>query len=163
MLGNNEEIIHMLATSNEDVKAMQMASTMGSGFGLTNNFGVHTIITLTNEHILLSYFDMAGNYIETANYLYKEVRGITTYNRSKLECLYIDTTHNKHYTLFASNSHYNELFQVLRNIPAASALVTTNALEMTNKNLKQKNKKWNVFGVAAYAFIAVTVILTTLN
>ncbi|GGE60074.1 hypothetical protein [Priestia taiwanensis] len=106
---------------------------------------------------------MLGNYIETVSYLYKEVRGVTTYNRAKLECLYIDTTHNKHYTLFSGKSHYNELFQVLHTIPAASALVTTNALEITNKNLKQKNKKWNVVGIAAYAFIAVTVVLTTLN
>jgi hypothetical protein len=165
ILGNNEQIVHMMATSNEEVKAMQMASTMGTGFGLTTNFGVHTIVTLTNERLLLSYFDMAGSYIETSSYLYEEVKGITTHTSSysQLECFYINTTNNKSYLLFAGKAHYAKLFDTLRIIPAAVSLVTATNMETTSKNLTQKDRKWNAIGIVAYVCFAVTMILTTLN
>jgi hypothetical protein len=159
-LTHGEEIFYMMATSNEEVKAAQGASTMGTGFGLTMDYGVHTIVTVTNNRILLSYFDSMYRYMETISYSYDEIAGITAHkeNYSKLECLYISCKNKKRYLLFAGAAHYEKLFEVLRTIPAAEELMSPQRMKKVQRKLRKKNIIWNIIGIGALLFFGTVMI-----
>ncbi|GGE79279.1 hypothetical protein [Priestia taiwanensis] len=160
-LTDGEEILHILATSNEEVKAMQATTTMASRFGMTMDFGVHTIVTVTNNRLLLSYFDATNRYIETISYAYDEVRGITVHTEhySKLECLYISCRDGKSYILHAGTAHYEKLFDVLRTIPAAEILMSQKTMVVVQQKVSKKNTRWNIVAAVLFCFFAMMTIL----
>ncbi|GGE79287.1 hypothetical protein [Priestia taiwanensis] len=164
-LQHGEGIFHVMATSNEEVKAAQGASTFGTGFGLTMDYGVHTIVTVTNNRIFLSFFDAMHRYMETINYTYDEIEGIVQHNEnySKLECLYIKCKNGKQYLLHAGSAHYEILFDVLGKIPAADELMDPERMKKVQKRVRKKNVIWNVLGFGVFLFFATMLILAMLR
>jgi hypothetical protein len=164
-LENGEEILHTLATSNEEVKAAQGASTFGTGIGLTMDYGVHTIVTVTNNRIFLSYFDAICRYMETISYSYDEIKGVAAHTESysKLDYLYIGCKNGKRYLLVAGQAHYDQLFEVLRTIPAAEGLVTLEAMEKVKKKLTWKNRKWNYLAFGLFLAFGTMIMLSVLR